>query len=73
MARLAVYDPGNQYAVNYMWFTAGIAYNVEKAKELVGDAPADASPSRAAPCSLVRLWNILFKPEKFEEILQLRR
>ena len=32
MARLAVYDPGNLYAVNYMWFTAGIAYNVEKAK-----------------------------------------
>ena len=24
--RLAVYDPGNQYAVNYMWGTTGIGY-----------------------------------------------
>src|SRR3984893_14645502 len=53
MARLGVHDPGNQYAVNYMWFTAGIAYNVEKAKEFLGDAAADAS---------LNSWNILFKP-----------
>src|ERR1700730_3162758 len=53
MARLGVYDPGNQYAVNYMWFTAGLAYNVEKAKELLGDAAADA---------LLNSWDILFKP-----------
>ncbi len=53
MARLGVYDPGNQYAVNYMWFTAGLAYNVEKAKELLGDAAAGASLSS---------WDILFKP-----------
>jgi putrescine transport system substrate-binding protein len=53
MARLGVHDPGNQYAVNYMWFTAGIAYNVEKAKELLGDAAADAS---------LNSWDILFKP-----------
>jgi putrescine transport system substrate-binding protein len=53
MARLGVYDPGNQYAVNYMWFTVGIAYNVEKAKELLGDAAADA---------WLNSWDILFKP-----------
>ncbi len=53
MARLGVHDPGNQYAVNYMWFTAGIAYNVEKAKELLGDAAADAS---------LNSWDIVFKP-----------
>ncbi|MDQ6702387.1 MAG: polyamine ABC transporter substrate-binding protein [Pseudomonadota bacterium] len=53
MARLGVHDPGNQYAVNYMWFTAGIAYNVEKAKELLGDAAADVS---------LNSWDILFKP-----------
>ncbi|HEX3494244.1 MAG TPA: polyamine ABC transporter substrate-binding protein [Methylocella sp.] len=52
MARLGVYDPGSQYAVNYMWFTAGIAYNVEKANELLGDAAADAS---------LNSWDILFK------------
>ncbi|MGH6847682.1 MAG: polyamine ABC transporter substrate-binding protein [Methylocella sp.] len=52
MARLGVHDPGNQYAVNYMWFTAGIAYNVEKATELLGDAAAASLNS----------WDIVFKP-----------
>lgn len=50
MARLAVYDPGNQYALPYMWFTTGIAYDVEKAKARLGDAPLDS-------------WDVLFKPE----------
>src|SRR3569832_2131786 len=27
--RLAAYDPGNQYAVNYMWGTTGIGFNVK--------------------------------------------
>src|SRR5512132_3999241 len=34
--RLAAYDPGNQYAVNYMWGTIGIGYNVKKAREVLG-------------------------------------
>ena len=34
--RLAVYDPGNQYAVNYMWGTTGIGYNVKKARDALG-------------------------------------
>ena len=33
-ARLALYDPGNQYAVNYMWGTTGIGYNARKAAAL---------------------------------------
>jgi putrescine transport system substrate-binding protein len=68
MARLAVYDPGNQYAVNYMWFTAGIAYNVEKAKELAGGASANA-PLDAAPLSapFFDSWNIVFKPENLNK------
>jgi putrescine transport system substrate-binding protein len=33
---LAAYDPGNQYAVNYMWGTVGIGYNVKKAREILG-------------------------------------
>jgi putrescine transport system substrate-binding protein len=48
--RLAAYDPGNQYAVNYMWGTIGIGYNVGKAKEILGDAPIDS-------------WSIVFRPE----------
>ena len=34
--RLAVYDPGNQYAVNYMWGTTGIGYNVKAMHERLG-------------------------------------
>ena len=48
--RLEVYDPGNQYAVNYMWGTVGIGYNVAKAKAAFGGQPIDS-------------WDVLFKPE----------
>jgi putrescine transport system substrate-binding protein len=34
--RLAAYDPGNQYAVNYMWGTTGIGYNTAKVTEILG-------------------------------------
>src|SRR3954468_17726716 len=49
--RLAQYDPGNQYAVNYMWGTVGIGYNVKKAREVLGANTA------------VDSWDIVFKPE----------
>ena len=49
--RLAVYDPGNQYAVNYMWGTTGIGYNARKAREILG------------PNGTVDSWDIVFKPE----------
>jgi putrescine transport system substrate-binding protein len=49
--RLAVYDPGNLYAVNYMWGTTGLGYNVKKARELLAaDARIDS-------------WDFVFKPE----------
>ena len=49
--RLAVYDPGNQYAANYMWGTTGIGYNVKMAQKVLGaDARIDS-------------WDIVFKPE----------
>jgi putrescine transport system substrate-binding protein len=49
--RLAIHDPGNLYAVNYMWGTTGIGYNVQKAREILGaDAKIDS-------------WDIVFKPE----------
>lgn len=54
MGRLATYDPGNQYAVAYMWFTTGIAYNVDKVKERIGDAPVNS-------------WDLIFKPEKLKK------
>lgn len=35
-ARLARHDPGNRYAINYMWYTTGVAYNVAKVTERLG-------------------------------------
>src|SRR4051812_41637043 len=53
--RLAVYDPGNQYAVNYMWGTTGIGYNVKKAREVLKpDGPIETAMAS---------WEIVFKPE----------
>lgn len=54
MARLSVNDPGNQYAVNYMWFAAGIAFDADKARERLGNVPLDS-------------WDIIFKPENLKK------
>jgi putrescine transport system substrate-binding protein len=49
--QLAIYDPGNQYAANYMWGTTGIGYNVKAVQKILGaDARIDS-------------WDIVFKPE----------
>jgi len=37
MKGLEVSDPGNQYAVPYLWGTIGIGYNVDKVKQRLGD------------------------------------
>jgi putrescine transport system substrate-binding protein len=37
MDRLTKYDPGNEYAINYMWGTTGIGYNMAKVKERLGE------------------------------------
>src|SRR4051812_20755944 len=53
--RLAVYDPGNQYAVNYMWGTTGIGYNVKKAREVLGaDARLDTLDAIFKPEVIVK-------------------
>jgi putrescine transport system substrate-binding protein len=49
--RLAVYDPGNEYAVNYMWGTTGIGYNVKAMRARLGAEAAIDS------------WDVVFKPE----------
>jgi putrescine transport system substrate-binding protein len=53
--RLEAYDPGNEYAVNYMWGTTGIGYNVAKVKERLGNVPVDS-------------WDIFFKPENLAKL-----
>lgn len=35
-------DPGNEYAIPYMWGTNGFAYNVDLIKKLMPDAPLDS-------------------------------
>ena len=51
---LAAYDPGNQYAVNYMWGTVGIGYNVKKARERLGEAKIDSWDTVFHPAELAR-------------------
>jgi putrescine transport system substrate-binding protein len=49
--RLVVYDPANQFAVNYMWGTTGIGYNAKAMRERLG------------PEGKIDSWDIIFKPE----------
>ena len=50
MQRLQVFDPGNQYGVNYMWGTTGIGLNLRKVRERLGTQPLNT-------------WDIVLKPE----------
>lgn len=54
MAHLAVDDPDNRYAVNYMWFTAGIAFDADKARARLNGALPDS-------------WDVIFKPDILEK------
>jgi putrescine transport system substrate-binding protein len=38
----ALYDPGNQYAVDYMWITSGVGYNRAAIRQRLPDAPVDS-------------------------------
>lgn len=49
--RLASHDPGNQFAVNYMWGTTGIGINVKKVKERLGTGVP------------LNSWDLIMKPE----------
>ncbi len=50
LQRLERHDPGNQYAVNHMWGTDGIGYNVKKVQAIDPKAPVDS-------------WTLLFDPK----------
>jgi putrescine transport system substrate-binding protein len=51
MQRLSKYDPGNAYAINYMWGTTGLGINTDEVKKRLG---ADFK---------LNTWDIVFKPE----------
>jgi putrescine transport system substrate-binding protein len=50
--QLAFYDPGNRYAVDYMWGTTGIGYNVKDVKRILG------------PDAVIDSWDYVFDPDK---------
>jgi putrescine transport system substrate-binding protein len=60
MERLAVYDPGNEHAVNYAWFAMGIAYDVVKARELLGNAQRVSNSS-------FNSWGLLFTQKNLKK------
>nr|WP_251702126.1 polyamine ABC transporter substrate-binding protein [Pseudomonas boanensis] len=50
-------DPGNEYAVPYLWGTNGIGYNVEKVKAALGVDHIDS-------------WAMIFEPENIKKLSQ---
>ena len=55
LKRLEQNDPGNQYAVPYLWGTNGIGYNVDKVKAVLGVDKIDS-------------WSVLFEPENIKKL-----
>ncbi|MGE0283601.1 MAG: polyamine ABC transporter substrate-binding protein [Rhizobiaceae bacterium] len=53
--RTALYDPGNEYSINYMWGTTGIGYNTKKVKDALGLDKIDS-------------WDVVFKPENISKL-----
>ncbi len=50
LEKLSELDPGNEYAVPYMWGTTGIGYNMDMIKERMPNAPVDS-------------WDLIFNPD----------
>jgi putrescine transport system substrate-binding protein len=48
--QLAVHDPGNTFAINYLWGTIGIGINTKKITQRLGEAPLNT-------------WDLIMKPE----------
>ncbi len=55
LKRLEQNDPGNLYAVPYLWGTNGIGYNVDKVKAVLGIDKIDS-------------WAVLFEPENIKKL-----
>ncbi|MBN8211935.1 MAG: polyamine ABC transporter substrate-binding protein [Xanthomonadales bacterium] len=56
MKRIALQDPGNEYAVPYLWGTTGIGYNVDKITAAFGNTDVTNS------------WDLVFKPENIAKL-----
>jgi putrescine transport system substrate-binding protein len=55
MQKLAVHDPGNQYAVPYLWSVVGIGYNRAMIGERLGNSPPDSWSLLLDPVNAARL------------------
>jgi putrescine transport system substrate-binding protein len=55
MERVAKFDPGNTYSVNYMWGTTGIGYNTDKVKAALG-------------VDKIESWDSVLKPENISKL-----
>ena len=55
LKRLEQNDPGNLYAVPYLWGTNGIGYNVDNVKAVLGVDKIDS-------------WGVLFEPENIKKL-----
>lgn len=54
--RVAKYDPGNEYSVNYMWGTTGIGVNIGKVREVLGEnAPINSLSLIFDPANMEKL------------------
>jgi putrescine transport system substrate-binding protein len=53
--RLAVFDPGNQFAVNYMWGTTGIGVNVAKVRQALGEMALNT-------------WDLVMRPDSASKL-----
>ena len=60
MQRLQVYDPGNQYGVNYMWGTTGIGLNMQKVRQRLGN-------------QALNTWDLVLRRDRDLEAQGLRR
>ncbi|NUU38214.1 polyamine ABC transporter substrate-binding protein [Pseudomonas sp. C2B4] len=58
LAKVAHNDPGNRYAIPYLWGTTGIGYDVDKVAAVLGtSAPVDS-------------WDLIFKEENIAKLSQ---
>lgn len=55
MQRVAAHDPGNEYAINYLWGTTGIGYNPDKVKKALGTDTIDSWSAVFDPANAAKL------------------
>ena len=56
LAKINDVDPGNQYAMPYLWGTTGIGYNIDKIEQIFGNT------------DVVNSWDLVFKPENLAKL-----